>query len=554
MPGVTPLLLCSLLVVGAPASILSAHLGKDNKPRSQQIVEAGRLKERIVSSWPWKEPVARDVDVDFDQVQVDDALTTLLDMFDPDSAGSHKRHITRSNVHRAVDLLRSNNERILKSMSTSLKYWKRNLKEFDIEQIFYFINELGNKPPEEIAEFFKKVIDAMLNGKPESPMTDIPATTNHSATSFESEDPCPDGLTRMCGYCLPASYLCDGWEICLDGSDERGCDLPVSNSPTTTNQPATSSADPVPDTSKSPAVSPTTSSNQCHPVLNTDCGKLPVKEALPKRIVNGSETHPHEWPSICSLQSHKGYHFCGGTLVKNAAGKFYLISAAHCMFKCPRGFYDRKNKRCLVRRVPTLLSDFKIVCGVHNVQNGDTPNHSQTFEAANYINHEDYNGVLDGNDITVIELNHQPHETDYVQAACLPERHHFNFKTEHAMAAGWGSHYLGGPASAVLHELFKPIHTDKNCERIMNRIKINGIQIYDVDAERDNILCAGYAEGGKGTCKGDSGGPLYTKRNNKWTLTGVVSWGHKGCATEDSLTIFADVYGLRCWIDAKINN
>jgi len=241
------------------------------------------------------------------------------------------------------------------------------------------------------------------------------------------------------------------------------------------------------------------------------------------------------------------YHFCGGTLVKNAAGKFYLITAAHCMFKCPdyQESYDWEHQRCLVPKVKKLLSDFKIVCGVHDVKTGDTPNHSQTFEAAKFITHEYYNAFLKSNDISVIELSKQPYETDYVQAACLPDTHHF--KAEHAMVAGWGDHYEGGNGSAVLHDLFKPIDSDKSCERIMKRLN------YNLDFERDNILCAGYTEGGKDSCQGDSGGPLYTKRNNKWTLTGVVSWGH-GCAKEDTLGIYASVWRLRCWIDAKINN
>lgn len=47
-----------------------------------------------------------------------------------------------------------------------------------------------------------------------------------------------------------------------------------------------------------------------------------------------------------------------------------------------------------------------------------------------------------------------------------------------------------------------------------------------------NVLCAGSVQGGKGSCRGDSGGPVMLKTGpNQWTLVGIVSRGH-GCALE----------------------
>ena len=38
-------------------------------------------------------------------------------------------------------------------------------------------------------------------------------------------------------------------------------------------------------------------------------------------------------------------------------------------------------------------------------------------------------------------------------------------------------------------------------------------------------FCAGYMSGGKGTCMGDSGGPLICVVNNQPILYGITSWG-----------------------------
>lgn len=39
------------------------------------------------------------------------------------------------------------------------------------------------------------------------------------------------------------------------------------------------------------------------------------------------------------------------------------------------------------------------------------------------------------------------------------------------------------------------------------------------------LLCAGYEEGGKNACRGDSGGPLFSNSTKGTVLHGVVSWG-----------------------------
>lgn len=62
------------------------------------------------------------------------------------------------------------------------------------------------------------------------------------------------------------------------------------------------------------------------------------------------------------------------------------------------------------------------------------------------------------------------------------------------------------------------------------------------------MLCAGYKEGGKDSCSGDSGGPLSIVNDDDIrTLIGVVSWGG-GCAQPKYVGVYARVTSVRTWI------
>jgi hypothetical protein len=67
-----------------------------------------------------------------------------------------------------------------------------------------------------------------------------------------------------------------------------------------------------------------------------------------------------------------------------------------------------------------------------------------------------------------------------------------------------------------------------------------------------NMLCAGYASGGKDSCQGDSGGPLVVPNGASWKLAGVVSWGD-GCAFANKYGVYVRLVNFVTWVNGYIN-
>ena len=66
---------------------------------------------------------------------------------------------------------------------------------------------------------------------------------------------------------------------------------------------------------------------------------------------------------------------------------------------------------------------------------------------------------------------------------------------------------------------------------------------YDQDTR--TMICAGYPEGGKDTCKGDGGGPLVCKGE----LQGIISWGGRECGAVGETGIYTKVCKFNDWLE-----
>ena len=102
-------------------------------------------------------------------------------------------------------------------------------------------------------------------------------------------------------------------------------------------------------------------------------------------------------------------------------------------------------------------------------------------------------------------------------------------------ATGFGKTREGGQYTEELHGVQVPFISQQEC-----RSKYyTGIF--------DGMVCAGYPQGGRDACQGDSGGSLFYRNGNDLYQVGVVSWGW-GCARPNYPGVYISIAHYMNWI------
>ncbi|XP_038029020.2 ovochymase-1 isoform X5 [Anas platyrhynchos] len=240
------------------------------------------------------------------------------------------------------------------------------------------------------------------------------------------------------------------------------------------------------------------------------CGLRPIdlespEDVLPlgffSRIVGGRESVPGGQPWQVSLKLGR-FHICGGSLVQEDVA----ITAAHCV----------------VNLEQKLLKSLVVTVGEHHLQRVDRQ--EQSIPVLHVFIHPGFNRLhyMDC-DVAVLHLQHPARLGDEVQPICLPHRDEDFEAGTLCVTSGWGKVSEGAGALApVLQEVELPLIDSPTCSALLRAMDLPPVQ--------GSMLCAGFPDGGRDACKGDSGGPLACLRTGgTWTLAGVVSWG-VGCA------------------------
>jgi len=228
--------------------------------------------------------------------------------------------------------------------------------------------------------------------------------------------------------------------------------------------------------------------------LANECGieGPPMKD----RIVGGFEAAENQWPWQVALFIDNAW-FCGGSLISEN----YVMTAAHCA---------------------DGASYFDIMAGAHNVRASSEP-HRVEITSYNGWTHPNWDHNTLANDIALIELPSPMSFNDYIRPSCMPMAGDTADVGETVTCTGWGkpSDSAGGISPVLRMVEDRPIISNSDCNAVYGIVG-------------DGVVCID-TTGGKGTCNGDSGGPLNMMGSmkgagDKWKQVGVVSFGASaGC-------------------------
>uniref|UniRef100_A0A6I8QA87 Serine protease 36 n=1 Tax=Xenopus tropicalis TaxID=8364 RepID=A0A6I8QA87_XENTR len=241
----------------------------------------------------------------------------------------------------------------------------------------------------------------------------------------------------------------------------------------------------------------------CFSILTTPAPPSCGSPLVSSRIVGGTDAREGAWPWQVSLR-YRGFHICGGSVI----GTQWILTAAHCFGKSQSP------------------SNYKVRLGAYRL--AQTSPNEITYTVDRIIVNPQYNSSTLFGDIALIRLTSPITYTKYILPVCLPSTSNSFTDGMECWVTGWGtiSLYVNLPYPKTLQEVMTPLINRTRCD-----------QMYHIDSPvsasseiiPSDQICSGYSDGGKDSCKGDSGGALVCKIQGVWYQIGIVSWG-VGCA------------------------
>ncbi|XP_010622447.1 mannan-binding lectin serine protease 1 isoform X1 [Fukomys damarensis] len=280
----------------------------------------------------------------------------------------------------------------------------------------------------------------------------------------------------------------------------------------------------------------------CLPVCGQPSRSLPN---LVKRIIGGRNAEPglFPWQALIVVEDTSrvpnNKWFGSGALLSES----WILTAAHVLRSQRRGNTV----------VPVSKEHITVYLGLHDVRDKSAAVNSS---AARVLLHPDFNIQNYNHDIALVQLQQPVPLGPHVMPICLP-RSEPEGPAPHmlGLVAGWG---ISSPnvtvddiissgtrtLSDILQYVKLPVVPHAECKASYESRSGN----YSVT---ENMFCAGYYEGGKDTCLGDSGGAFVTldDLHQHWVAQGLVSWGGpEECGSKQVYGVYTKVSNYMDWL------
>lgn len=271
------------------------------------------------------------------------------------------------------------------------------------------------------------------------------------------------------------------------------------------------------------------------------------------RIKNGDEAKPGEFPWIVALyfsdvKRNQTYYSCGGIIIH----KRFILTAAHCVNSIE-------------------AEDIKVTAGEHLLSHKSVKEGWLQVERTIPHPHYTTDGLQTYNDIALLQMGEDVNWTHSIHPVCLPDKKDDGDDSDDAPAmdddnahvmqdalvgskvtvAGWGwtdEYRNGGHPANALQKVELEVLSLTKCENWIRQ------QLGVLYTLKEIQLCAGFEEGKKDACRGDSGGPLlFQDEDDQQVLLGVISSGF-GCGRYRLPGVYTRVSRYMTWITDTINH
>ncbi|XP_054338599.1 mannan-binding lectin serine protease 1 isoform X5 [Pongo pygmaeus] len=282
------------------------------------------------------------------------------------------------------------------------------------------------------------------------------------------------------------------------------------------------------------------------PTCLPECGQ--PSRSLPsmvKRIIGGRNAEPglFPWQALIVVEDTSRVPndkwFGSGALLSES----WILTAAHVL----------RSQRRDTTVIPVSKEHVTVYLGLHDVRDKSGAVNSS---AARVVLHPDFNIQNYNHDIALVQLQEPVPLGPHVMPVCLP-RLEPEGPAPHmlGLVAGWG---ISNPnvtvdeiissgtrtLSDVLQYVKLPVVPHAECKTSYESRSGN----YSVT---ENMFCAGYYEGGKDTCLGDSGGAfvIFDDLSQRWVVQGLVSWGGpEECGSKQVYGVYTKVSNYVDWV------